>query len=218
LGSSVRLATTCPPSPPKPRTGASSRRGRIPGTPRVLYRKHQQSRSVRSGNPVLCARENMALSAVSAVMSSSWLLQAAAFPKGAFQNDMCWFESSMPNQPVRSLRCNIRACENRRYSRAIGWRAGVSGRQILECQVRTGGFAAPVSARQFPFRPARDRFDVWRRPVFGAHERGRALARPVTVRFAGAVPSTIAAMMPGDSSGASATLLTAMPRRTVRSR
>lgn len=46
---------------------------------------------------------------------------------------------------------------NRGYSRALGWRAGVSGRQILECQVRTGGFAAPVSARQFPFRHARDR-------------------------------------------------------------
>jgi hypothetical protein len=56
---------------------------------------------------------------------------------------------------------------------------------------------------QFPFRHARDRFDVWRRPACGAHERGRALAKPVTVRFAGAVPSTIAAMMPGDSSGAS---------------
>ena len=36
---------------------------------------------------------------------------------------------------------------------------------------------------QFPFRHAQDRFDVWRRPVCGAHERGRALARPVTVRF-----------------------------------
>jgi hypothetical protein len=56
---------------------------------------------------------------------------------------------------------------------------------------------------QFPFRHARDRLDVWRRPVCAAHERGRALAKPVTVRFAGAVPSTIAAMMPGDSSGAS---------------
>jgi hypothetical protein len=48
---------------------------------------------------------------------------------------------------------------------------------------------------QFPFRHARDRFNVWRRPVCGGHERGRALARPVTVRFAGAVPSTIAAMI-----------------------
>jgi hypothetical protein len=56
---------------------------------------------------------------------------------------------------------------------------------------------------QFPFRHARagsmcggDRFAA-------PHERGRALARPVTVRFAGAVPLTIAAMIPGDSSGAS---------------
>jgi hypothetical protein len=70
--------------------------------------------------------------------------------KGQFWKRICEFESSHPNQPVRSLRCNIRACENRRYSRALGWRAGVSGRQILECQVRTGGFAAPVSARHFP--------------------------------------------------------------------
>ncbi len=32
-----------------------------------------------------------------------------------------------------------------------------------------------------------------------AHEYGRGLARPVTVSFAGAVPSTIAAMMRGDT-------------------
>ena len=32
-----------------------------------------------------------------------------------------------------------------------------------------------------------------------AHEYGRALARPVTVRSAGALPSTIAAMMRGDT-------------------
>jgi hypothetical protein len=64
--------------------------------------------------------------------------------------------------------------ENRRHSRGLGWRARVSGRQILEFQVRTGGFAAPVSARhfQFPFWHARDRFDMGRRLVCGAACRG----------------------------------------------
>jgi len=41
-------------------------------------------------------------------------------------------------------------CENRQHSRGLGWRAGVSSRQILEFQVRTGGFVEPVSARHFP--------------------------------------------------------------------
>ena len=49
-----------------------------------------------------------------------------------------------------SLRCSTRQCENRRHSRGLGWRAGVSGWQILEFRLWTGGFAAPVSARHFP--------------------------------------------------------------------
>jgi hypothetical protein len=44
----------------------------------------------------------------------------------------------------------FRGCENCRYSRGLGWRAGVFSRQILEFQVRTGGFVEPVSARHFP--------------------------------------------------------------------
>ena len=46
------------------------------------------------------------------------------------------FESSRPSQPVRSLPCNIRVCENRRHSRGLGWRAGISGRQILDRRLR----------------------------------------------------------------------------------
>ena len=41
-------------------------------------------------------------------------------------------------------------CENRRHSRGLGWRAGVSGWQILEFRLWIGGFAVPVSARHFP--------------------------------------------------------------------
>jgi hypothetical protein len=60
------------------------------------------------------------------------------------------FESSHPSQPVRSLLCDFRVCENRRHSRGLGWRALVSGWQILEFRLWTGGFAAAVSARHFP--------------------------------------------------------------------
>jgi hypothetical protein len=63
---------------------------------------------------------------------------------------MCRFESSMPSQPVRSPLCDFRVCENRRHSRGLGWRALVSGWQILEFRLWTGGFAAAVSARHFP--------------------------------------------------------------------
>ncbi len=54
------------------------------------------------------------------------------------------------SQSVRSPLCDFRVRENRRHSRRLGWRARVSGRQILEFQVWTGGFTAPVSARHFP--------------------------------------------------------------------
>jgi len=75
---------------------------------------------------------------------------ASSCSKGALQNDICRFESYMPSQPVRSPLCDFRVCENRRHSRGLGWRALVSGWQILELQVRTGGFVEPVSARHFP--------------------------------------------------------------------
>ena len=39
--------------------------------------------------------------------------------------------------------------ENRRHSRGLGWRALVSGWQMPEFCVWTGGFAAAVSARHF---------------------------------------------------------------------
>src|SRR5437016_2193510 len=39
--------------------------------------------------------------------------------KGIFQNDICRFESYMPSQPVRSLRCDFRVCAKRRHSRGL---------------------------------------------------------------------------------------------------
>ena len=51
--------------------------------------------------------------------------------KGQFWKRICELESSHPSQPVRSPLCFFRVCENRRHSRGLGWRAGVSGRQIL---------------------------------------------------------------------------------------
>jgi len=134
----------------------------------------------------------------------------------------------MLSQSVRSPLCDFRVRENHRHSRGLGWRARVSGRQILEFQVWTGGFTAPVSARHFPIsvstchRPVRygtetglrsrvsrvtgdvgmksaaSKHFYCRSPMLcscSAHEHGSALARPVTVRSAGAVPSTIAAMI-----------------------
>jgi hypothetical protein len=57
---------------------------------------------------------------------------------------------------VRSPLCDFRVRENRRHSRGLGWRARVSGRQILEFQVWTGGLRRQslVAIFQFPFRHA----------------------------------------------------------------
>ena len=52
-----------------------------------------------------------------------------------------------------------------------------------------GGFAAPsLLAIPIPFRPCARPVDVWHMAVFGAHKRGRAVARPVTVKFAARSP------------------------------
>jgi hypothetical protein len=58
----------------------------------------------------------------------------SSFSKGALQNDICRFESSMPSHAVRSPLCDFRVWENRRHSRGLGRRAPVSGRQILGFQ------------------------------------------------------------------------------------
>jgi hypothetical protein len=81
----------------------------VPGAPRVLYR-NTNSHALFAAEIQSFARENMALSAVSAVVSSSWLLRAAAFQKAPLQIDICRFEFYMPSQPVRSLQR-----KNRRY-------------------------------------------------------------------------------------------------------
>ena len=57
--------------------------------------------------------------------------------KANFGSDICEFESSHPSQPVRSPLCDFRVCENRRHSRGLGWRARVSGWQILEFRLWT---------------------------------------------------------------------------------
>jgi hypothetical protein len=54
------------------------------------------------------------------------ILARSSFAKGALQNHICRFESCMLSQPVRSSLCDFRVCENRRHSRGLGWRAGVS--------------------------------------------------------------------------------------------
>ena len=67
----------------------------------------QQSRSVCSGNPVLYARK---YGFVGCFGRCEQLLVAtrSSFPKGALQNDICRFESSMPSHAVRSPLCNFR--------------------------------------------------------------------------------------------------------------
>ena len=111
--------------------------------------EHQQSRSVCSGNPVLCARK---YGFVGCFGRCEQLLVAtsSSFSKGAFQNDICRFESYMPSHAVRSLLCDFRVGENRRHSRGLGGRAAVSGQQIPKFPVWTSGFVAPVSAHHFP--------------------------------------------------------------------
>jgi len=100
---------------------------------------------------------------------------SSTLPKGAFQNDICWFESSMPSHPVQSLLCDFPVCENRRHFRDLGWRTGVSGRHILGFQGGTAGLAAPVSARLFPISVS-----ARRRPVRYVTETGlRSRISPV---------------------------------------
>jgi hypothetical protein len=50
----------------------------------------------------------------------------------------------------RVVQAGLEYRRQRRHSRGLGWRAGVSGRHILEFEVRNGGFVEPVSARHFP--------------------------------------------------------------------
>ena len=105
----VRLATARAPSPAP--QWALSRRGQNPeSTKGALYSHALFAAGIQS-----LARENMALSAVSAVVSSSWLLRAAAFQKAPFK---VAFAGSNPtcSQPVRSLLFNFRLCENCRHS------------------------------------------------------------------------------------------------------
>jgi hypothetical protein len=101
MGSSVRLATACAPSPTEAPQWALSRRGRIPGAPRVLYR-NTNSHALFAAEIQSFVRENMALSAVSTAVSSSWLLRAAAFQKAPFKMT---FAGSNP--PCPASQCGL---------------------------------------------------------------------------------------------------------------
>ena len=97
--------------------------------------------------------------------------------KASFGSHICEFESSHPSQPVRSPLCDFRVCENRRHSRGLGWRALVSGWQILEFRLWTGGFAAPVSACHFPIAVSANSRPVRYVTETGLRSRYAALAR-----------------------------------------
>ena len=60
--------------------------------------------------------------------------------KGQLWSDICEFESSRPSQPVRSLLFDFRLCANCRHSRGLCWCARVSGWQIPDFRLWTGGF------------------------------------------------------------------------------
>ena len=74
------------------------------------------------------------------------------------------------SQPVRSLLFDFRLRENCRHSCGLGWRARVSGRQIPDFRLWTGGFAAPVSPRHFPISVS-----AYPRPVRYGTERRMAV-------------------------------------------
>jgi hypothetical protein len=85
----------------------------------VRSTRPQQSRSVCSGNPVLCARK---YGFVGCCRRCEQLLVAtrSSFSKGTLQNDIRRFESYIPSQPVRSLLFDFRVWVNRRHSRTEG--------------------------------------------------------------------------------------------------
>jgi hypothetical protein len=143
VGDGVRAVTTEAPQ------WALSRRGRIPGAPRALYKTPTVMLCLQRKSSALCARK---YGFVGCFGRGEQLLVAtsSSFSKGAFQNDICRFES-----------CFFRVCENRRHSRGLGWRARVSGRQIPDFRLWTGGFCgaslcSPFS--NFRFGMPEDRF------------------------------------------------------------
>ena len=141
-------------------------------------------------------RENMALSPVSAVVSGSWLLRAAAFQKTPFKMT---FAGSNPPCPASQcgLSYSISSC-----ARTDDIPAGYAGApESLAGKFRTFGSAlvafrrqSPLAIFQFSFRYARDWFDMWRRPVCGAQ--GIWNPRPVRQRLL-----RIRSTLPGLASG-----------------
>jgi hypothetical protein len=112
VGDGVRAVTTEVPQ------RALKPAGQDPGSTKGALQEHQQSRSVRSGNTVLCARKYGFVGCFRRC-EPFMVATPSSLSKGALQNDICRFESSMPSQPVRSPLCDFRVCENRRHSRAL---------------------------------------------------------------------------------------------------
>jgi hypothetical protein len=131
------------------RRGVDSGCRLTPGAPRVLYR-NTNSHALFAAGIQYFVRENMVLSAVSAVVRSSWLLRAAALQKAPSKMT---FAGSNP--PCPATQCSLHYAISG-FGRTADIPAGYAG--ALESRVgksrtfRSGlvGSAAPVSARHFP--------------------------------------------------------------------
>jgi hypothetical protein len=67
--------------------------------------------------------------------------------KANFGSDICEFESSHPSQPVRSLPCDFRVCENRDLSQGHGAvRQSAACRSICRCIVDRASIAGSRKA------------------------------------------------------------------------
>ena len=71
-------------------------------------------------------------------------------------------KSSRPSHAVRSLLCDFRVGENRRHSRGLGGRAEslVSKFRNFRSGLVASWRQSLLTIFQFPFRHARDRFDI----------------------------------------------------------
>ncbi len=92
------------------------------------------------------------------------------------------------SQPVRSLRHDFRVCENRRHSRGLGGPARVSGLQFQDFRSLDRWFCGVGLCWRFSnfrFWCARDRFEMWQRPVGGrpTADAGRMASKKIGLPF-----------------------------------
>jgi hypothetical protein len=86
--------------------------------------------------------------------------------KDIFQNDICRFESYIPSQPVRSLRCGLCVWENTRHSGGLGRPLSLSKEAFAKSRTRKSEFRARVTGQQFsisvaqPWRLVRERTET----------------------------------------------------------